>query len=290
MAPRHFAGCAPEILIAHLAQATSRIRVGSGGIMLSHYSPYKVAENFLLLEALYPGRIDLGLGRAPGGDAWQSGALAYGSKTTGPEYFGRKLGDLQAWLQYEKPETEAFDKVTVTPGCGSPPESWLLVSSPGGVSHAVEAEMPIAIAHFIDARSVNMARRYRDELKRKGSTKPAKVILACVAIAAPSGAEARELSTAGAVWRLRSRAGVFGPFPSAEDITEAELKAIGHEEPRTNGLVGTPGTVVDRLLELREEAGADELMLVTILPTVEQRVRSYQLIYDECTRRGVLTS
>ena len=88
-----FAGCSPEILIPSLASETESIRIGSGGVMLMHYSPYKVAENFRLLESLFPNRIDLGLGRAPGSDAYQAGALAYGSKTTGPEFFPTNMND-----------------------------------------------------------------------------------------------------------------------------------------------------------------------------------------------------
>ena len=282
-----FAGCAPELLVASLAAQTSRIRVGSGGVMLSHYSPYKVAESFLLLEALHTGRIDLGVGRAPGGDAWQAGALAYGSKTTSPEYFGRKLADLQAWLSGEAPQTEAFTKVAAEPRCQVPPELWLLVSSPGGLSHAVEAQLPIAIAHFIDHRSIALASRYRQQMGEGNAN--AKVILACLGIAAPTAEEAQELAIAGAVWRHRSRQGRFGPFPKASEITPEELEAANQRDPRAAQLVGTPESVVDALLELRDQAQADELMLVTILPTVEARIRSYQLIYEEFSKRGVLS-
>ena len=96
------ASCAPEILIARVARETERIRVGSGGVMLSHYSPYKIAENFKLLEAMYPGRIDLGVGRAPGSDGITAAALAYGNKL-GIEYYPTKIKDLMAWISEEKP-------------------------------------------------------------------------------------------------------------------------------------------------------------------------------------------
>ena len=124
-----FAGCSPEILIPSLAAQTESIRVGSGGVMLMHYSPYKVAENFRLLESLFPNRIDLGLGRAPGSDAYQAGALAYGSKTTGPEFFTTKMNDLKSFLEGSVSSTESFESVNVTPGLGELPEVWLLVSS-----------------------------------------------------------------------------------------------------------------------------------------------------------------
>ena len=111
-----FAGCSPEILIPSLASETKSIRIGSGGVMLMHYSPYKVAENFRLLESLFPNRIDLGLGRAPGSDAYQAGALAYGSKTTGPEFFPTKMNDLKSFLEGSVSSTESFESVNVTPG------------------------------------------------------------------------------------------------------------------------------------------------------------------------------
>ena len=108
-----FAGCSPEILIPRIASSTKNIRVGSGGVMLMHYSPYKVAENFRLLESMFPRRIDLGLGRAPGSDPFQAGALAYGSKTTGPEFFPTKMNDLRSFLSNQTPETKSFENVNV---------------------------------------------------------------------------------------------------------------------------------------------------------------------------------
>ena len=109
-----FAGCSPEILIPSIASQTESIRIGSGGVMLMHYSPYKVAENFRLLESLYPNRIDLGLGRAPGSDAYQAGALAYGSKTTGPEFFATKMKDLRSFLEGSISSTESFESDRLT--------------------------------------------------------------------------------------------------------------------------------------------------------------------------------
>ena len=111
-----FAGCSPEILIPSLASETESIRIGSGGVMLMHYSPYKVAENFRLLESLFPNRIDLGLGRAPGSDAYQAGALAYGSKTTGPEFFPTKMNDLKSFLEGSVSSTESLSQLMLLRG------------------------------------------------------------------------------------------------------------------------------------------------------------------------------
>ena len=145
-----FAGCSPEILIPSLAAQTESIRVGSGGVMLMHYSPYKVAENFRLLESLVPNRIDLGLGRAPGSDAYQAGALAYGSKTTGPEFFATKMNDLKSFLEGRPSSTKSFESVNVTPGLGEIPEVWLLVSSRQGAEYAAHFGLPMSLAYFID--------------------------------------------------------------------------------------------------------------------------------------------
>ena len=139
-----FAGCSPEVLIPKIAAETESIRIGSGGVMLMHYSPYKIAENFRLLESLFPGRIDLGLGRAPGSDPYQAGALAYGSKTTGPEFFPTKMKDLTSFLTGEKPCSEAFETVSVTPGLGEIPEIWLLASSKQGVEYAAHFGLPMS--------------------------------------------------------------------------------------------------------------------------------------------------
>ena len=170
-----FAGCSPEIFIPSLANETSSIRIGSGGVMLMHYSPYKVAENFRLLESLYPGRIDLGLGRAPGSNPFQAGALAYGSKTTGPEFFTTKMNDLRSFLIGEKPETEAFESVDVTPGLGNLPETWLLVSSENGADLAAFFGLPMSLAHFIEQDCLHLADRYRKNFKPSVFSKVPKV-------------------------------------------------------------------------------------------------------------------
>ena len=135
------ASSSPEILITRLAGETSRIRVGSGGVMLSHYSPFKVAENFRLLETLYPGRIDLGIGRAPGSDGLTAAALAYGN-TLGIEYYPAKVKDMIAWVTDSKPLTPAFEKLKVTPRPDTVPEVWMLGSSFDSADYAARSASP----------------------------------------------------------------------------------------------------------------------------------------------------
>ena len=154
-----FAGSAPEIMIPLVASATSRIRVGSGGVMLSHYSPLKVAETFRLLEVMFPGRIDLGIGRAPGSDQLTAAALAYGSQI-GLEYFPTKIADMIAFLTDQTPPTEVFARVRATPRAPSVPDVWLLGSSNGSATYAAQFGLPLSFAHFI-APQLNYAPRSR---------------------------------------------------------------------------------------------------------------------------------
>ena len=160
-----FAGSSPEVLISTIAANTSRIRVGSGGVMLMHYSPLKVAENFRLLETLYPGRIDLGIGRAPGSDGITAAALAYGSKI-GIEYFPAKLADLKAFINGQPPYTEALSPVRVTPEPATAPELWMLASSEDGARLAAHFGLPLSFAHFISPHAAESSCQiYRDTFR-----------------------------------------------------------------------------------------------------------------------------
>ena len=123
------ASSTPEILITRVARETERIRIGSGGVMLPHYSPFKVAENFRMLELMYPGRIDLGVGRAPGSDGLTAAALAYGNPL-GIEYYPAKVKDLVAFVSGDKPFTEAFERLRATPNSQTTPDIWMLGFEP----------------------------------------------------------------------------------------------------------------------------------------------------------------
>ncbi|MBF2755768.1 MAG: MsnO8 family LLM class oxidoreductase [Gammaproteobacteria bacterium AqS3] len=271
-----FAGCAPEVLIAHLASLTERIRIGSGGIMLMHYSPYKVAELFRTLETLHPDRIDLGLGRAPGSDAWTAGALAYGSKTTHLEFFGQKLGDLLAFLSDREPATRAFRRVHISDGLQPCPQPWMLVSSPEGARGAAAAGLGMALAHFISPECLELGTLYREHFNREGPWKTPRICLATHALAADTQDEADYYARPGALWRTRVARGEFVRFTPPEAVDEDAAPAV--EEARRR-LVGPADQVAQALSELVERAGADELMLVTIT-TEEARRRSYTLLAE----------
>ena len=159
------AGPAPEIMVTRVAAATREMRVGSGGVMLSHYSPYKVAENFKVLENMYPGRIDLGIGRAPGSDQRTAIALAYGSQV-GIEYFPAKIRDMAAFLDDTLPKDHPLTGVTATPRTESVPEIWILASSEGSTTLAARYGMGLSYAHFINPSDTeSLLRLYRESFQ-----------------------------------------------------------------------------------------------------------------------------
>ena len=272
-----FAGCSPEILIPSLASQTESIRVGSGGVMLMHYSPYKVAENFRLLESLFPNRIDLGLGRAPGSDAYQAGALAYGSKTTGPEFFATKMNDLKSFLEGSASSTQSFESVNVTPGLGEIPEVWLLVSSRQGAEYAAHFGLPMSLAYFIDPSCADLADLYRDNFQPSVFADRPKVSIGVFSVCADTDKEAEELSMSAAVWRHNSQKGNFGPFPTFEEAKDS----ISGDLVKTNDnktFVGSPQTVRQKLQPILDKVNPEELKIITICEPFSSRVRSYDLI------------
>ena len=272
-----FAGCSPEILIPSLASETKSIRIGSGGVMLMHYSPYKVAENFRLLESLFPNRIDLGLGRAPGSDAYQAGALAYGSKTTGPEFFPTKMNDLKSFLEGSVSSTKSFESVNVTPGLGELPEVWLLVSSRQGAEYAAHFGLPMALAYFIDPSCIDLADVYRDNFQPSIFADKPKISVGVFSICADTDKEAEELSLSAAAWRLNSQKGIFGTFPTLEEAKDS----INGDLVRTNDnrtFVGTAQTIREKLQPILNKVEPEELKIITICEPFSARVRSYDLI------------
>ncbi|TVS17910.1 MAG: LLM class flavin-dependent oxidoreductase [Gammaproteobacteria bacterium] len=275
-------GAAPEILITRIAAATDHIRVGSGGVMLMHYSPYKVAETFRVLEALFPGRIDLGLGRAPGSDGLTAAALAYGNQI-GMEYFGVKVADLVNWVRGEAPRTEALARVKVSPAGDHHPEVWLLGSTDQSAQLAAHLGLSFSFAHFIaPEEAVAVTRLYRQRFEPTEAQPAPKVSLGVFVLCAETEAEARDLGLCRDLWRRRMMSQQEpGPWPSVAEA-RAELGAdFVSDDPRSrHQILGTPEQVHERLSRLIAETGADELSVVTITPEFEQRLRSYALLAE----------
>lgn len=278
-----FAGSSPEIMITRVAAATRSIRVGSGGVMLSHYSPLKVAENFKLLENLYPGRIDLGIGRAPGSDGLTAAALAYGNKL-GIEYFPTKIADMCAFLADEPPATEPFARVKATPKTSTQPEVWLLGSSDESAAYAAHFGLAFSFAHFIAPHGCEQAlQRYRAEFKPSAQVAAPRANAGVFVICADTDEEAQYLATSRDLWRLKLQYGQHLPYPhpdeaSAYPYNDQERRIV--EANRANRFAGSPATVKAQLEDFAARNGLDELVVLTITYDFEKRLRSYELLAE----------
>jgi luciferase family oxidoreductase group 1 len=275
------AGSAPEILIARVAAATSTIRVGSGGVMLTHYSPLKVAENFRLLQALFPGRIDLGIGRAPGSDGRTAFALAQG-RPTPVDLFPEQLRDLSAFLYDVVPAEHPYHGVRAMPQTPGAPDIWLLGSSDVSAVYAGYFGFAFSFAHFIHPDGSHHALwEYRRRFQPRFSLESPRASVAVRVLCADTAAEARRLAASFALMRLRMEKGQRGPVPSLE---EAEAYPYTPEERAripgilANGVVGAPEQARARLEQMADEHGVDELVIVTICHDPHARRRSYELL------------
>jgi luciferase family oxidoreductase group 1 len=273
----------PEILVARVVAETSRIRVGTGGVLLPYYSPLKVAEQFRMLEALYPGRVDLGIGRAPGGD--QVTALAMGEgRYPGAEHFPEQVQYLVAYLDGALPADHPFAGVKVMPAGRTAPEVWLLGSSDYSGALAARLGLRFAFAHFISADGGEEVMRDYKRGYQPSQREPAPQALLCVfVICAGTAAEAERLAASIDLRRLNMDYGVNAPVPTTEEAraypyTEADRRRIAHNRRRV--VLGEPAEVRDRLLELQERFLADELMAITITGSYDTRLRSYELLAE----------
>jgi luciferase family oxidoreductase group 1 len=273
----------PEILLARVAAETSRIRVGTGGILLPYYSPFKVAEQFRMLEALYPGRIDLGIGRAPGGDRATALAMS-GGQYSGAENFPEQVQYLVAYLDDAIPAGHPFARVKAMPAGPTAPEVWLLGSSDYSGALAAQLGLRFAFAHFISADGGDVVMRDYKARYEPSTREPAPRSLLCVfVICADTQVEAERLSASINLRRLNMDYGVNAAVPNQEEAanypyTEADRKRIAHHGRRL--VLGTPARVRDRLLEMREAFDADEFMAITITGDYGSRLKSYELLAD----------
>ncbi len=277
------ASTAPEVLIGQIAARTSGIRVGSGGVMLPHYSALKVAEAFRLLETLYPGRIDLGIGRAPGSDARTARALAPTRQPQDLGQFPDQLLDLYGFLADDFPPDHEFHGITAMPRPQTMPELWLLGSSDVSAGYAAELGWPFCYAHFINSHRGGTAfEAYRRLFTPSPVAATPRAAIAVSALAAETEAEAERLSWSRWGWRLMGGAGGSG-IPSPEEAlaftyTEPEHEYL--ELLRQRSIQGDPGQVRERLLALGERYGVDDFVIVTITYDFGARLRSYELLAE----------
>jgi luciferase family oxidoreductase group 1 len=273
------AGSSPEVLIGQVAARTSRIRVGSGGVMLQHYSPLKVAESFRVLETLFPGRVDLGIGRAPGSDQLTARALR---DDAGPEYFPQQVADLVGFLHGALPEGHPYAPVIAMPTGPTAPEVWLLGSSDQSAALAAHFGTGFSFAHFINEEGgAEVTRAYRRQFRPSACMDAPRSSAAVFVVCADTETEARRLAKSRELFIVRLYTGRPSRYPSVEEAesypySERELTILRHAQRRT--VAGAPEQVRERLEALAAEYDADELIIVSITHDPKARRRSYELI------------
>ncbi|EMR04928.1 Limonene 1,2-monooxygenase [Bhargavaea cecembensis DSE10] len=276
------AGSSPEVLISYLAAKTESIRIGSGGVMLQHYSPYKVAENFNLLSSLAPGRVDLGVGKAPGGLPLSTKALQFGTVNDGKD-FDERLSLLKQLVEDSVPEGHPLDGIQATPLPTEKPEIFLLGASPNSAKLAASLGVGFVFALFINNNREILgeaANEYR-RLLPGGN-----IMVAAHVLAAPTQEEAEKLAADQKIVKVRLQDG-----RSVTVVTVEQAHSFGEqagipyeiEEQQANIIAGTPDYVTGILSELQQAHQIDEFILHTALPKAEDRTRSFQLLSPQST-------
>lgn len=285
-----YASPAPEIVIARIAAATKNIRVGSGGVMLSHYSPYKVAEVFRTLEAFFPGRIDLGIGRAPGGAEQSTMALAYPNYPGDPQNFPYLLQTLTGFIDDNLPAGHPFNGLAITPQGAPAPELWTLGSSDGSIELAAQLGLGFVLALFIGIhdRPADIIQRYRAMFRpRPGSamTKPAAMISSAV-ICADTEEEAKLLAASHTYWKVQAhRHGIREGIKPAEECMDLYKKfSVSDQEyfdiTRNSMVTGTPAQCREQLEAQAAYYDVDEILAVAVTYSFEKRYESYQKLAE----------
>ncbi|QQR39211.1 LLM class flavin-dependent oxidoreductase [Devosia rhizoryzae] len=274
------ASSVPEILIGSAAAATKNIRVGSGGVMLLNHAPLRIAEAYRTLEALHPDRIDLGLGRAPGGDGYAMRALRSG----GGEEFSAYLAELMAFDEDNFPPDHPFSRVPVSPGGVSLPPKWLLGSSGASAQAAGQLGFGYAFAaHFSHTPAAPAFAAYREAFQPSGDFPEPRTILCLSVICAPTEEEARHLGISQAVNWARFVTGEQRQLTSPEEAMNHKLTPQQQaviDQQSTLWLVGSPEQMAEAITEKAKAAGADEVMVTTTIHSYDLRRRSYALLAE----------
>ncbi|MCA1023203.1 LLM class flavin-dependent oxidoreductase [Halobacillus litoralis] len=278
------AGSSPEILIGQIAAATNSIRVGSGGVLLPQYSPLKVAENFRVLEAFYPGRIDLGLGRSPGGGRKTRLALTDGLEKP-LSSFSRQVKELQQFLHGMVPKGSDYYGVTARPATQRQPETWILGLSERGARHAAVNGTGFTLGHFISPDNGTAAlNTYRERFKPSPALDQPDVNVCIFVVCAETEEKAERLALSQDLWLLEVEKGLETRVPSIEevescDFSEREKEKI--QQNRRRAVIGTPRQVKERLLELAELYQTEEFLIITNIYNWEDKKESYRLIAEQ---------
>jgi luciferase family oxidoreductase group 1 len=272
------ASAATSVLIAYVGAATSTIRIGAGGIMLPNHAPIMVAEQFGTLEAMFPGRVDLGLGRAPGADPLTTRALRR-TLNANPDEFPRDLAELMAFLRTPRPD----QAIKAVPGAGANVPIWILGSSLFGAQVAAAFGLPFSFAsHFAPAQLMEAIAIYRERFEPSEQLAKPYVMLGVNVVAAGTDDEARFLASSGRQAFTMLRQGHPIPLPPPSKEWEKPPVPEGSDVDRVfrASVVGSPETVRQRLDEFVERTGADELIIATQIFDHEARLRSYEIAAD----------
>lgn len=277
------AGTSPEVLLAHLAAHTKRIRVGSGGVLLPQYSPFKVAENFKVLEALYPGRIDLGVGRSPGGSPATRLALTDGVRKSLNE-FPRQVRDLQGFLANEMSNDAPFHQVKAYPHSHTLPEMWMLGVRQTGARLAAEYGTSFTYGHFITPVNGKQAiNQYKDHFRPSVFLKTPKVNVCIFVVCAPTKEKAEEIALAQDLWLLAVERGGDTRIVSndeARNYQASKDELVKIKQNRKRMIVGAPDYVRERILLLREAYGVDEFMIINNVYDYEDKLYTYHALAE----------
>jgi luciferase family oxidoreductase group 1 len=277
------ASSAPAVLLAHAASVTSSIRIGSGGVMLPNHTPLVIAEQFGMLEALHPGRVDLGIGRAPGTDPVTTHALRR-TREESVEDFPRNLGELLSFFDGRFPPGHPYGAITAVPAFGYRPDVWLLGSSDFSARLAGHLGLPFSFAHhFSAANTLPAVTAYRESFRPSEVLAEPYLMIAATVLAAETEERARWLAGSGALSIVRLRTGRPGPVPTPEEA--AAYSFTPHEKEivkawTASHIVGDPDAVRDGIDDLVARTGADEIMVAGMAHDPAARRRSIELIAE----------
>ncbi len=284
------ASSAPAVLIGHVAASTTTLRVGSGGVMLPNHAPLVVAEQFGMLEALHEGRIDLGIGRAPGTDQVTASALRRSAEQLSADDFPQQLGELLAFFDGRWPDGHPYQAITAVPAEGYRPPIWLLGSSGYSAQVAGLLGMPFAFAHHFSSQNTLPALAlYRDSFRPSAELAEPYSMIAASVLAADTDEHARYLAGPGGLSFLRLRSGRPGAFPSNEEAaaypyTPQERAFV--DDRLDSQIIGSQETVHRGINELLAATRVDELMITTMTYDHADRLRSFELVAELSERRS----
>ncbi len=283
-----FASPCPEALLPIVADRTKRIRVGSGGVLLTHYSPYKVAETFAMLGAIAPGRIDLGIGRSRGGNPAAASALAFPNLPNNPDAFEMLLDDLVRFVRRDLPSVHPSAKLRLLPQDVEAPQLWLLGSSGETAALAGRLAMGYGLAFFIgnQERDPAVIHRYRDEFVPAPGAGASRSMIAVTVVCADTAEQAGRIAASQILWKLSTYRhdrieNLLAPAAALNTYETLSMDDRRYcDQLRNLMIIGDPEECRDQLLNLADRYDADEAIIVNVTYSFEDRIRSYELLAD----------